>query len=80
MTSQQVSQALTLARSEGFDSTGIDDSVLHGCALPGFKQVTTTIEVVAKFLAWHVFLINGNVDSEALNDLSNVLRHRVLVI
>lgn len=79
MTRQQFSDALVLAKSKmEFDL--VDDSSLHGCGLPGFKPVVVTLEMVAKLLRWQCLQLNGQWDSEALQDCREISKKRFLVV
>ncbi len=78
MTKQQFDKAVTLARTT-LDLND-DDEVLYGCALPNFKPVTVTLEAAAKFIRWHCVQLNGQVDSEALNEMRNISRKKWLVV
>ncbi len=78
MTKSQFDAAVALATSAA-DLSQADDSALDGCALPGFKPATCTLEAAAKFLRWHCVCLNGSVDSAALNEMREVSRKRWLV-
>ncbi len=78
MTKKELAEAVAIAK--GTWQLRIDDSVLHGLLLPAFQPVTTTLEVVAKFLRWHCMMLNGEWDSEALNEMANALRRKVQIV
>lgn len=78
MTKQQWDAAVQLVRT-GKDFSNIDDSPLHGCALPNFAPVTITLECAAKFIQWHCLQINGTFDQEALTELREISRKRWLI-
>ena len=79
MTKQQFDKAVTIACGQQ-DLSQVDDSVLHGCALPHFQPATITLEAAAKFIRWHATCLNGQVDSEALNEMRNLSRKKWLVV
>lgn len=78
MTKDQFSAALTIAKSQ-VDLSNVDDSILDGCGLPDFKPVTVTLEACAKCVRWHAVCLNGQIDSEALNDMRHWSRKRWLI-
>jgi len=78
MTKQQFSDAVAIAQSET-DLTTVDDTILYGCGLPDFKAVTVTLEAAAKFIRWHCMMLNGSMDSEALNEMRNISRKKWMV-
>lgn len=47
----------------------IDDSILHGCALPDFTPVSVSVEVAAIFLRRHAMQLNGEWDMLAVNEV-----------
>lgn len=78
MTREQIRQALEIAKSdESLES--VDHSCLEGLYLPSFKQVFTTIRVVAKTLRELVVQFNGEIVSDELDQFSKVARHKILV-
>lgn len=79
MTKEQFSAAVAMVE-EGRVPANVDTEVLFGCALPGFKPVITTLEVVAAFIQYQAMMFNGQWDSEALNDMRNLLRHKVEIV
>ena len=78
MTKVQFDKAVKMAQSGRFDKN-VDDTILDGCGLPGFKPVTVTIDVAAKFIAWQCVCFNGSIDSDALNECREISRKRWLV-
>ena len=78
MTKDQFSAALTIAKSK-VDLSNVDDSILDGCGLHGFVPVTVSLEACAKCIRWHAFCLNGQIDSEALNELRSISRKRWLI-
>lgn len=78
MNKQEFSAAYALAASHA-DLSEVDDTVLHGCALPDFHSVTTNLQSVAKFLRWHCQYLNGQWDSEALTGMRELFRHKVTI-
>lgn len=76
MTKNQFDLATKMAQEGTY--ADVDDSILHGCGLPGFAPVTITLDVAAKFIAWHCVMLNGQVDCEALTEMRNISRKRWL--
>lgn len=80
MRKAELSEALKLAQSDA-DLSKVDDSVLDGLYLRSFPApVTTTIQVVAKMLRWHVICLNGQVDAEALDEFARVGKPKIIVV
>lgn len=79
MTTQQFSQALQIAQSKE-DLSLVDDLILDGCGLPGFQPVTVTLKAAARFIRWQCICLNGQVDSEALNEMRAISRRKWIVV
>lgn len=62
------------------DLSHVDDSILHGCALPEFEPVVATIDQVARFVRWHALMLNGDWDSEQLTTLQTLFRRKVTMV
>jgi len=77
MNKAQFDTAVKMAKEGTYGD--VDDSILDGCGLPGFKPVTITIEAAARFIAWQCLCLNGQFDQEALNEVREISRHRWLV-
>lgn len=78
MTNQQFREAVELARSDS--PLNADTDHLHGCALPGFQQVVTTVPAVAGLLRWQCSMFNGEWDHDEMNDLHRIARRKFLVM
>ena len=78
MTTQQFKQAANMAIEGNY--ADVDDSVLHGCGLAGFIRATITMDVAAKFIAWHCVQLNGQFDCEALTEMRNISRKKWVVV
>jgi hypothetical protein len=79
MRTQQLEAALTLARSSV--RLNIDDlAQFDGFALPDFRPVTCTLEALAMLVRWQCVCFDGSVDSEALQEIATVGRHRFTVL
>lgn len=76
MTKTEFGRAFEIASNRNIDLTDVSDEHLHGCALPGFERVTTTIGPVAKMIRWQCFCLNGGIDQDALNELRAIARNR----
>jgi hypothetical protein len=79
MTAKEFKRAFDLAKSNA-DLSDVDDSVLHGCALPGFEPVTASIEAVAAFIRWQARYLNGRWNDAELTDLQNIFRRKVTML
>ena len=77
MTKVQFDRATKMAQEGTYKD--VDDSVLYGCGLAGFKPATITIDVAAKFIAWHCVMLNGQIDCEALTEMRSLSRRNWFV-
>ncbi len=78
MTKTQYAAAIKIAQNE--DLSQIDDTPLHGCALPEFQPVFVAIEQVAKMIAHLGHQFNGGWDFEAVNDFYFVAKKKFTII
>ena len=82
MTKEELSKARELATNEDVDlaaETGQID-IFNGYALPDFKPVYVTIEMVAALIRWEALWFNGNLDANALNAIAAAGRKKFLVL
>ena len=78
MTTQQLSDAVALARS-GY-ALNTDLRLFDGFGLPSFEPVTCTMEGLASLVRWQCVCFDGSIDQEALNEIATVGRHRFRVV
>lgn len=74
MTKSEFQRAFDVACDRNVDLSDVSDEHLHGCGLPGFQRVTTTIAPVAKLIRWQCGCLNGSWDHEALQDMRAIAR------
>jgi hypothetical protein len=79
MTKQEFSQAFSMAKT-GQDLTRFDDSPLHGCGLPDFGTVHTTVGAVARLVQWQCLCWDGSIDSVSLADMAIIARRKFLIV
>lgn len=79
MTRNELSAALKIARSEA-DLSKVDTSILFGYGLKNFGPVVATIETVAAVIRWDCVALNGEIDSEALDNLHSNFRRKVSIV
>jgi hypothetical protein len=79
MTKAEFKQAFAIADSK-VDLSNVDDTVLDGCGLPDFQPVAVTLEAVAKHLRWQARYLNGQWDSEALDECHAILRRKAQIV
>lgn len=75
---KEFQEAVALAKSD--QEINDDDNHLHGCALPGFTPVVTSLRAVARLLRWQAQMLNGEWDHEELNKMWKIARYRFLVV
>ena len=79
MKTSDLDKALALARSDA--PLNVEDlSIFDGFGLPDFKPVTCTVEALAMLIRWQCFCLNGSIDSEALQEIATLGRHRFFVL
>ena len=79
MNAQQSKQAFQIANSNA-DLTNVDNDILIGYGLPNFQPVSVTLQQVAKEMRWHARQLNGEWDSEALNQVISLGRKRFNIL
>jgi len=80
MTKDDLSEALSLARSRAVLPSFDELEIFRGYALPEFQPIDCTLELLAALLRWEVIRFDGGIDHEALNELSRAGRHRFRVL
>jgi hypothetical protein len=80
MTLQQFQAAFAIAKDFKRDLSDVDNSILFGYGLPHFTPVHTTLEAVAKTIRWQALQMNGEWDSEALNEVASLGRKNFLIL
>ena len=79
MTTQQLSDAVALARSGA--ALNLDDlSLFDGFGLPDFRPVACTPEALAMLVRWQCVCFDGSIDQEALNEIATAGRHRFRIV
>lgn len=76
MTKAEFGRAFAIAGNRTIDLSDVSDAHLHGCGLPGFERVTTTIGPVAKLIRWQCQCLNGQWDDEALGEMRAIARNK----
>lgn len=80
MTLQEFQSAFAIAKDFNRDLSNVDDSILYGYGLSGFKPVYTTLEAVAKTIRWQALQMNGEWDAEALNEVASAGRRNFIIL
>jgi hypothetical protein len=81
MTKHQLSEALTIARSDAdLSERGINTGPFWGFGLPDFVPTFCTIESLAALIRWQCVYLNGGIDTEALNEIARIGRHKFIVV
>ncbi len=79
MTRDQLSEALTLARS-GADLCLDEIAIFDGFALRDFSPVVCTLEALAVLVRWQCICFDGSIDHDALNEIATVGRRKFGVV
>lgn len=77
MNKTQVSKALELAKSDIIIREDI--GVFDGYGLVDFKPINCSLESIAALIRWECVYFNGNIDTQALNDLIIIGRKKFIV-
>jgi len=80
MTLSQFQAAFAIAKDFSRDLSKVDDGILFGFGLLGFVPIHTTLEAVAKTIRWQALQMNGEWDSEALNEVATLGRKNFLIL
>ena len=79
MTAQQLSEAVTVARSHA--RLNLEDlAIFDGFGLAGFKPIVCTLDALAMLVRWQCVCFDGSIDHEALNEIANLGRHRFHIV
>lgn len=84
MKASEFQKAFDIAASDA-DLSQVDDSILHGCALPDFQPRTATFRQLAKLIRWQARFIMSKPggdqwDTEALTELKECLRRKLTLV
>jgi hypothetical protein len=79
MTKNEFSEAVKLAKSDA-SLSNICDLHLHGCGLPEFQPVHTSLEAVAKLVRYQCAMLNGGWDERECNDLAYIAKRKFLIV
>lgn len=79
MKRNQLEKAVQLSLSKT-DLDLADLAIFDGFGLPGFKPVTVTTRALAMLIRWQCVQLNGQINSEALDEIATLGRTRFNVI
>jgi hypothetical protein len=79
MNKHEAKAAFQIACSD-VDLSNVDNSVIFGYGLPGFIPVAVTLEMVAKEMRHHAMQLNGEWNSEALQEVINCGRRSFIIL
>ncbi len=79
MTNAQFSAAVEIAKGNA-DLSAIDTQILFGYGLRNFGPVAATVETVAAVIRWECVMLNGEIDSVALDTIHHIFRRKVTVV
>ena len=81
MNKKEFTEILEIAQDSRIDLTDVDETILHGCALPDFQYpVFTTRKQVAKLVRWDCMLFNGEIGSEELNQIGIIGKRKFIIV
>jgi len=79
MNRHQLEKAVQLALSKA-DLDVADLAIFDGFGLPGFRPVTVTTRALAMLIRWQCVQLNGQINSEALDEIATLGRTRFSVV
>lgn len=80
MTAKQFSAALNRAktiRQDQFDHTTLER--FHGCGLPDFHPIATTIDEVAQIVRYQCLTLGGSFDADETQNMQHIARRAFVV-
>ena len=81
MNKKEFSEIMEIVQNKEIDLSNIDELILHGCALPDYQYpVYVTRKQVAKLIRWDCLLFNGEVGSEALNNIGIIGKRKFIIV
>lgn len=86
MTKAEFAAAFELAHADDVSWSDVDDSMLHGCALPDFQPVHTTLLSVARLIRWQCLFMFRDAagrqqwDAAELHSLALIAKRRFTLI
>lgn len=78
MTKKQIAECAALAQSGNCPS--VDDSPLHGIALPDYREGYANKGQIARFLRYQCLQFNGGWDNAEFENLAYLLKRKVMMI
>lgn len=79
MTKKQIADCAALAQSKDYPSA-VDDTCLHGLALPEYRDGYANKNQIAYFMAYHCAQFNGGWDNAEFGNLAYLLKKKVTMI
>lgn len=77
MTKLQFDQCTQMAQKGITNHSNLD--IFHGFALKSFKQIVCTYKDMAALIQWQTIQLNGNIDTENLNQIFQNRRKFIIV-
>lgn len=71
MTKKEFQTAFDIAKSDE-DLSNHDASIFFGCASKDFQPITCTAHQLARFIRWQALMLNGDWDSDALDEIRQI--------
>lgn len=78
MTTAEFKTAFSIANGPA-DLSAVDLAPFDGFGLPEFKPVTVTLSQVARLIRWQAAQLNGDWNSEMLNEVRDCGRRRFII-
>lgn len=79
MKAPEFKKAFAIANNPTIDLSQVENDVIIGYGLHGFKPVTITLEMVAKEIRYHALMMNGKWDSRALDEVKTLSKKSFLI-
>ena len=80
MTFKQQQAAFQIANNFDMDLSDVDVDIFWGCGLNDFKPVYVTLKQVARHMRWQALQMNGEWDSNELNEVNLIGKRKFLIL
>ena len=81
MNKKEFTEILEIVQDKRIDLTDVDETILHGCALPDYQfPVFVTRKQVAKLIRWDCLQFNGEFDAEELNNIGIIGKRKFRIV
>ena len=80
MNKEELKRAVELAKERHVDFSQTNLHLFTGFGLKAFKPLHCTISDVADLIRWQAFKFDGELDTEAINEIAEAGRHKFIIV